>query len=172
MVLARTPIPSRTIPSRAGRIVAGFCLVTGLAASGLVISGSRAALGAGDAGEKGQSNGEGIMEWLGNGQTHFYRMPPFNVPVIRDGQVLKQVTLSVTLETGGSRMQETVIERRRLLHSAFLSDLHAVLAIQAARDGVNLETVKIRLKRIADDVLGPGIARDVLVESAYVKDLR
>lgn len=160
---------SKLIPLRPGKAFAGFCLAIVLAAGGAAVSGQRLALAAES---EGQGDGEGIMEWLGNGQVHFYRMAPFHVPVIRDGQVLQQVTLSVTLETGDSSMQETVIEHRRLLYSAFLRDLHAVLAIQASRGGVNLETVKIRLKRIADKVLGPGIARDVLVESAYVKKLR
>ncbi len=111
-----------------------------------------------------------LQDWIGGDKAQFYRMPPFNVPVIRDGRPAEQVSLAITVETKGVDKRNKIIEKRTELRSAFLRDLYAVMSLRnGGRRPLNIDTVKIRLKRVADRVLGPGVVDDVLVEGAYTR---
>lgn len=115
---------------------------------------------------------EGILGLFEDNQTRYFKMDPFNIPIIRDGQVVKEVSLIVTVETVGIVNQNKLIESRDRLQNAFLGDLHGVLSLQSdPNNPLNLRTMKTRLQRVADAVLGQGIATDVLVESAFTRNI-
>ncbi len=130
-----------------------------------------AAFAAASAAAQAPESASGGADWFGNERVQFFRLAPFSIPVVRDGRLLRQVSLTVTLETGNVSQRNKVIERRLALQNAFLKDLYAVLALHDGEDGraLNLDTVKVRLRRVADGVLGPGIARDILIESVHVR---
>ncbi|MFT5539096.1 MAG: hypothetical protein ACI82H_000612 [Alphaproteobacteria bacterium] len=111
-----------------------------------------------------------LPAWLGGDKPEFFRLPPFNVPMIRSTGVTGQVALLVTLETRGISNKATIIEKRREIQSAFLRDLYGVAAMNN-RSGrpVNLNTVKVRLQQVSDRVLGAGVVRDILVTNAYTR---
>jgi hypothetical protein len=111
-----------------------------------------------------------LPTWLGGDKPEFFRLPPFNVPMIRSTGVMGQVSLMVTVETRGISNKATIIEKRRVLQSAFLRDLYGVAAM-SNRSGrpVNLNTVKVRLMQVSDRVLGAGVVRDILVTNVYTR---
>ncbi len=117
------------------------------------------------AGEKSRSPST-IDRFLGN-EPQFFKLLPFNIPVIRDGQVVNQVSLLVSIETFGLADKEKVMDARYKLQDAFLKDLHGVVAInQGEGRPLAVQTVKIRLMRLARRILGGDVVKNVLIESA------
>lgn len=115
---------------------------------------------------------DGILRFFEDKQTQYFKMEPFNIPIIREGRVVKEVSLVVTVETVGVENQNKIIESRHKLQNAFLNDLHGVLSLQSDPDNpLNLRTMKVRLQRVADGVLGQGVATNVLVESAFTRNI-
>ncbi|MDH3241413.1 MAG: hypothetical protein OEO83_12180 [Alphaproteobacteria bacterium] len=115
-------------------------------------------------GEAGSSSA--IDRFLGN-QPQFFRLLPFNIPVIQDGRVVNQVSLIVSIETFGLADKEKVMAARYKLQNAFLRDLYGVVAVHhGSGHPVIAESVKIRLKRLARDMLGGDVVKDVLIEAA------
>ena len=113
-----------------------------------------------------------LDRFLGN-QAQYFKLDPFNIPVIRDGRVVNQVTLQITVETLGITDKNKVIAARQKLQSAFLTDLHGVISIRHG-DGrpFDAASVKYRLMRRAEQVLGPGIAKNILIEHAFNRRVR
>lgn len=101
-----------------------------------------------------------------------FRLPPFSVPVIRDGRAVGQISLLITVEAADAAKKARLIALRRRLYSAFLRDLYAVASLEDGEPALNLTTVKTRLRRVADRVLGPDVVRRVLVRHAYVRRFR
>lgn len=117
------------------------------------------------AGEK--SGGSSTIDrFLGN-EPQFFRLLPFNIPVIHEGRVVNQVSLIVSIETFGLADKEKVMDARYKLQNAFLRDLYGVVAVhQGNGHPVLAESVKIRLKRLARNMLGGDVVKDVLIEAA------
>ena len=123
------------------------------------------AVSAGAAGGGGKSP-SAIDRFLGN-QPQFFKLLPFNIPVIREGRVVNQVSFIISIETFGLADKEKVMAARYRLQDAFLTDLHGVVAISHGNgEPVVARSVKIRLKRLAQKMLGGNIVKDVLIESA------
>lgn len=107
-----------------------------------------------------------IDRFLGN-QPQFFKLLPFNIPVIRDGRVVNQVSFIISIETFGLADKEKVMAARYRLQDAFLKDLHGVVAIHHGNGRpVLADSIKIRLKRLARQMLGGDVVKDVLIESA------
>lgn len=107
-----------------------------------------------------------IDRFLGN-EPQFFKLLPFNIPVIRDGRVVNQVSFIISIETFGLADKEKVMAARYRLQDAFLTDLHGIVAVSHGRGHpVVAESVKIRLKRLARKMLGEKVVKDVLIESA------
>ena len=118
------------------------------------------------AGQKAEAGGA-LDRFLGN-QPQFFKLLPFNIPVIRDGRVVSQVSLIISIETFGQTDKEKVIAARLKLQNAFLRDLYGVIAIRHG-DGRPFvaESVKIRLTRLAKNIMGGDVVKDVLIENAF-----
>lgn len=133
----------------------------------VVLAGSVHAARAASMEEQGEAK---LQDWIGGDKAEYFRLPPFNVSVIRDGRPYQEVSLSIALETKGVKNKNKIIKKRTELRSAFLRDLYAVLSLRVGtRRALDVDTVKIRLQRIADRILGPGVVDSVLVESAYTR---
>jgi flagellar FliL protein len=99
-------------------------------------------------------------------------MPPFSVPTIREAGVVGQISLIVTIEVVGTSDKNKLIEKRHHLQSGFLRDLYGIASINnGSGQALQLDTVKKRLKMVADRVLGPGIVKNVLVENAHTRPI-
>jgi hypothetical protein len=117
------------------------------------------------AGEK-AGQGSALDRFLGN-QPQFFKLLPFNIPVIRNGGVVNQITFIISIETFGQTDKEKVIKARLKLQNAFLRDLYGVVALRHG-DGrpYVAESVKIRLTRLAKNIVGGSAVKDVLIESS------
>lgn len=115
---------------------------------------------------------DALDRFLGN-QAQFFRLDPFNIPVIRDGRVVNQVSLQVTIETLGIADKNKVIAARYKLQSVFLRDLHGVISVRHGNGRpFDASSVKYRLMRRAEQILGPGIAKNILIEQAFNRRVR
>ncbi|MEQ8449983.1 MAG: hypothetical protein RIB97_09895 [Nitratireductor sp.] len=99
----------------------------------------------------------------------FVEMEALTIPVIRGGAVAKYVLLKVSLEVEDEGAREAVVERMPRLKDAFLRDLHAYFASIPLDSPLNVRTVKTRLKRVADGIVGRGVVREVLIQGAFEK---
>jgi hypothetical protein len=99
-------------------------------------------------------------------------LPIFSIPVIRDNEVTDQVNIAIVVETKSDENRDKVIAGRFKLYDAFLRDLYGLLAIKRA-DGqlLDQQVVKIRLARVSDKLLGPGVINSILVSGVSQRPL-
>lgn len=113
-----------------------------------------------------------MSDWFGGDKPEFFRMPPFTVPTIRKAGVVGQISLLVSIEVVGLDNKKKVMEKRHYLQSAFLRDLYGVASINnCSGQALQLDTVKRRLKMVADRMLGAGVIKTVLVENAHTRPI-
>jgi len=109
-----------------------------------------------------------LPSWFNPKTKEYFTLPPFVVPVIVGNSVARQVTLLVTLETVGDDNKEKIFDGRQRLQDAFLRDIYGVVSIRREdHQTYDPDVIKIRLKRVGDRLLGPGIIDDVLVKTTY-----
>ena len=118
------------------------------------------------AGDESESGGA-LDQFLGN-YPQFYKLQPFYIPVIRDGEVVNQVNLIISIETFGQADKEKVMAARLRLQDAFLADLNGVVAVRHGNGRPYIaQTIKIRLRRLARKIVGGNVVKDVLIESSF-----
>jgi hypothetical protein len=91
---------------------------------------------------------------------------------MRGGVIDGFVRLDLTLEVLGLDQRREVERRTAKLRDAILTDLHALLPLRRTGHGGKLSgsdiaAIKVRLQKILDAQVGPGIVRDVLLEEAH-----
>ena len=119
------------------------------------------------AGHKAGSGSATIDRFLGN-IPQFFKLQPFYIPVIRDGRVVNQVNLIISIETFGQANKEKVMAARLKLQNAFLRDLYGVIAVRHGNGRAYIaKTVKIRLTRLARKIIGGDVVKDVLIEASF-----
>lgn len=116
-------------------------------------------------GEKSEPTAEDKIRAMFGGELILHTpLPLFSIPVIRDNEVTDHVNIAIVIETKGEKSREKVLAERYRLYDAYLRDLYGLLAIKRA-DGqlFDQQVVKIRLARVSDKLLGPGVVNDILV---------
>ncbi len=103
----------------------------------------------------------------------FVTLEPFVVPVIREGRVVKQVSLTIILDLADPHAETEVAAKMPYLRDAFLTRLHDLMG-RRSRDGRTFapEVVKRRLLAESERVPGAGVVRDVLAQGAFEKTSR
>jgi hypothetical protein len=103
----------------------------------------------------------------------FVKLPIFQIPVIEGNEVTRRVSVEVALELVQGMSPDSIKEKQPLLIDAFLRDLYAVFAQRAGNSRVaDDNTIRVRLQRIADQVLGAGVVRRVLVLQLFEQPLQ
>lgn len=97
---------------------------------------------------------------------HFVEMSPLILPIIGSNGISQTISVVVTLEVNGEKHSETVKMKKPRLSDAFLQDMYGSLSRQAALSGgvVKVSTIKKRLNRVSQKVLGPDMVNDVLIQ--------
>ncbi|MFN4282650.1 MAG: hypothetical protein ACK4NA_08420 [Alphaproteobacteria bacterium] len=140
-------------------ILASVLLACGLAGLCAVASPAWAS------GDKSEPSAEDKIRAMFGGELILHTpLPLFSIPVIRDNEVTDHVNIAIMIETKGEKNRDKIIAGRYKLYDAYLRDLYGLLAIKRA-DGqlFDQQVVKIRLARVSDKVLGPGVVNDILV---------
>ena len=89
------------------------------------------------------------------------------IPVIRGGAVVNHVVLFVTLEVEGQKHEDLARRLLPRLRNAYLTDLSGYFESVPVEDKIMVKAVKRRLHILAKRTYGPGVVRDVLIQSAF-----
>ena len=101
------------------------------------------------------------------GQPRYVELDPLTAPFVRDGKFAQYVVLVVNLEVSDEDDVVKVREFLPRLRDAFVTELHTLATMRNPGQKVlNLVRVKSRLLANANDVLGEGVVRGVLVQLA------
>ena len=94
----------------------------------------------------------------------FVKLPLFNIPVIEGDKVTRQVTVGVALELADGVKAASIDEKKPAVIDAFFRDLYSMFGQRSQVSRVAVEgSIKQHLARTAEQVLGPGVVRQVLV---------
>ncbi len=98
--------------------------------------------------------------------SQFVELSPLILPIVDGSGVNQIISLVVALEVQGEDTAEMVESRMPKLQDAFIQDMYGVLSRQAALKGgiIQVNYIKERLNRIANEVLGAGSVDDVLLQ--------
>ena len=101
----------------------------------------------------------------------FVDLETLNIAVIHNRRVEKHVLLQVTLEVGNEETRTKVAKALPRIKDAFIRDLYDYYAVQTpGRRGINVEAIKRRLKRTADEVVGGDAVTKVLIQGAVERE--
>ena len=96
--------------------------------------------------------------------TERIEMDPFTMPVVRGGALKGEVTLTISLLVRSGSDMFRVWRFQRQLRDAYIKDLHALLSLNLDGTGfLEGEFIQLRLRDIADKVIGRGFVRSVSV---------
>lgn len=153
-----------------------FALASPARADATVLAAAKKAEGEAGAKEKAESHGkkDGGQGKKDDGQgktsgppTNFVTLEPFVVPIIRNGQLQRHVTLAIVIEAKDQDAKGKVEAAMPRLRDAFVRDLHAYLAVVPYDgSGTLLQAMMQRLARIADGTVGAGRIKAVLLQGA------
>lgn len=98
-----------------------------------------------------------------------YDITPVTVPVIRDGQLTGSVYVAFRLEMVPGK-QKVVDDHLQQLHDVYIRALYRELAAEFnERETPNIPAIKAYLKELTEKVVGPGVIKDVIIQSAFVR---
>lgn len=98
----------------------------------------------------------------------FVKLPLFSIPVIEGDKVTRQVAVGIVLELGAGQTLADLKPKENVLIDAFLRELYGIFAQRSGADRIaDQHTLKERLGRTADRVLGSGVVRQVLIQQLF-----
>jgi hypothetical protein len=94
----------------------------------------------------------------------FFSLQPIVLPVIERNDVTRQVGILLTIELAEGHTAKDAEDKERQLTDAFITELYRIYGWRSGADRVVSEQlIKRRLQAVADQVLGPHVARSVLI---------
>lgn len=97
----------------------------------------------------------------------FVPLEPIFAPIYADRAFGGYVLLILNLELPDGRNLERVHEKMAPLRDAFLRDLYLQAALRRSSDPtIDIKRIKKRFLRLSEQILGPGVVSDILIESA------
>ena len=95
----------------------------------------------------------------------FVKVDPIVIPLIRQGEVTKFVTVVVTLEMTLDDAAIRVEGIKRRLVDALFTELHSLFSMRMVQEkGADTQIIKDRVLVVANRVLGEGSVRSVLIQ--------
>lgn len=96
----------------------------------------------------------------------FVEADPLAIPIFQDERVAATIHIQLKLETVGEANYATIYKSKAKLRDAFLTELHGFIPRMLKKtERIDVSILKTRLQMVADRVLGPGVARDILIQS-------
>ena len=97
----------------------------------------------------------------------FVRLPPINIPIFQGDTVRRYMQMSVSLEVPEGTSLTDIRQQVPRLRDAFVTELSSRSVMRHDGSGVlDLELLKLRLLKRAQDVLGEKFVSDVLLGNA------
>ncbi|MDJ0895708.1 MAG: hypothetical protein QNJ92_11260 [Alphaproteobacteria bacterium] len=98
----------------------------------------------------------------------YVQLAPFNVPVVRDGEVTGYVNITIIVEVADDEAREVAVRHMARLRDAFFRDLYATLPLRrGSSKGFEPKFVKRRMQAVSDRTLGQGVVTDILIQGVY-----
>jgi flagellar protein FliL len=98
----------------------------------------------------------------------FIEMDSLNVPVIKNGVIQRYVLLRVTLDMRDGEARTLALAAMPKLRDRFINDLYGYFEnLPASEKGVNIKTIKRRMLRTSNAVLGADAVRDILILGVF-----
>ena len=93
------------------------------------------------------------------------RLNPMVIPMVREGQVTKHLTVNVQLQVAGLSAENQLRENLPKLRDAFLTELYSLMAMRYVQENrMQTEFIKGRLKLVADNLLGHDILHNIVIQ--------
>ena len=103
----------------------------------------------------------------------FVDLETLNIAVIHNRRIEKHVVLQVALEVIDDEARIRVAKSLPRIKDAFIQDVYDFYAYQQpGQRGVNVEVIKRRLKRTADEVMKDGSVKNVLIQGAIERQTK
>jgi len=101
----------------------------------------------------------------------FVKMETLSLHVIRGGGVKKYIVLNLTLELRDEESRALAEQKMPKLRDVFIASMNEYFTnLRSLKDGVNMKSVKRRLKKISAKAIGEGRVTEVLVQSIFERD--
>jgi flagellar FliL protein len=96
----------------------------------------------------------------------FVELDPLVLPIVDNSGVSQVVSMVISIEVDGASAAEKVKTMSPRLKDAYIQDMYGVLNEHAALKGgvIQVNTIKKRLRKLTDKVLGEDVAQDVLLQ--------
>lgn len=96
----------------------------------------------------------------------FIDMDPLSIPIFQGDKVAATIQIQFMLEAVGADNEAKITRLLPRLGDAFLRDLYSFIPrLLKKEERISVVIIKQRLQMIADEVTGPGIIDDILVQS-------
>ena len=96
-----------------------------------------------------------------------FELKPFNLPIMREGQVTQHLAIVMRLELAEPEDKDVFKETLPRLRDALFSELHGIFAFRHIQEGgENLPIVRDRLIAAGNGVLGEGRIKTIFVQAA------
>jgi len=113
---------------------------------------------------EGEGGGEGLLT------ARFVDLEPMVLPILREGRVVKHLTIILSVELTKPTEKEKIAELAPRLRDSIFSELHGVYSFRHVQDaGYDVPVVKGRLVRAGERVIGSGGVKAVLVKAITVR---
>lgn len=104
------------------------------------------------------------------GLPFFVEVKPIVISIIRDGYVLRNIGVSVILETDTEENKEHIEANLKQLRHRYILDLRNIGRRLEADELLNLFHVKKKFMKTSEVILGKDILKDVLIKGDYNKN--
>ncbi len=102
----------------------------------------------------------------GSSVSEYVELDPLILPIIDNDGVGQVVSIVVAIEVDGASSKDKVRSMSPKLKDAYIQDMYGMLNRHAALKGgvVQVAIIKKRLNKITQEILGEGVAGDVLLQ--------
>jgi hypothetical protein len=114
------------------------------------------------------ANREAVPE-LVEGAPPYVRFPPIFIPIIQGEAVTRQIGVTLMLELNMGEEKQPIEEKRLQLTDAFMRDLYVFFQQRSGMKSNDIDEMylKGRLLKVADNVIGEKVVREVLIQQFY-----
>ena len=97
----------------------------------------------------------------------YVEVPPIVVSIVRDGRVVRIYSAQIMVEVIGAKSEAAVKAQLPLLKDGFFQALYGLASLPQHVDVARGTIAKTHLQKVADNVMGKGIVRAVLIQATF-----
>ena len=98
-----------------------------------------------------------------------FKLDILSVPIIRQGRVVKYVSIKITLEITPDISIDSLYTVRPRIRDSSLREMHDYFSTVSVDAPINIRTLKKRLLRAINMAIGKGVVANILIQGIYEK---